>query len=458
LKVKYDVSNVKHATGAVIEISATGTQFGLANPFNNPNGTVIDANGRDTGSIQQITVAGTTGSITLNTVGTGSVHLTPAMAHVVRVIPLDGNVPVAEAGDVSYVSMDGVIPADGGYLNFGFAANVNGNDGFLTSEQYDANGNQLNSVESFRQSDNTIVSSAIESGTSDDYFVNGSGIFGNDTGLFGDGILSPPYSISFSLLNPTSGAVGSTIGIPNWQPSPIFANFAPDSTTTTPALFHMPFAYRLNLLTGTYSAPLDLSQYAQSSGNDAYNSFAANNATGDVFTEFFSLNYSPTCQPGQILYGNLNTGTAGTFPGPGFDFFQVGAIAVDSTSNKAAVFSACNGALAVIDLNSHTTSSLTAIPGMAGFLSSGVLYTTIDEAHRLVFVHSAYSPDWGVNNNSLSSVFTFDESGHYLGANENFFFYNTFFLAQANFLTVNPSTRTGYDFGPLQTQLEPFSY
>jgi hypothetical protein len=87
-----------------------------------------------------------------------------------------------------------------------------------------------------------------------------------------------------------------------------------------------------------------------------------------------------------------------------------------------------------------------------------VLYTIVDETHQLAFVHSAYAPDWGLNNNSMSTIFEFDESGHYIGQNENFFFFDTYFQAQPHFLAVNPTTRTGYDFGPLQTQLESFTY
>jgi len=63
----YDVRNVPGATGAVVEFSAPGpTPFRDYNPFNNPNGSVRDANGHDAGSVSAVALKGTHGTVTLD--------------------------------------------------------------------------------------------------------------------------------------------------------------------------------------------------------------------------------------------------------------------------------------------------------------------------------------------------------------------------------------------------------
>src|SRR3989442_14499159 len=106
------------------------------------------------------------------------------MNHVVRVLPTRAGTSAGEASEVSSITMDGVLAADGGFANNGFGIDQHGNHGFLTSEQQLANGTVLTSLETFDQSTNAILKPV---GSRKDalYYTNGWGIWGGSVGLFG---------------------------------------------------------------------------------------------------------------------------------------------------------------------------------------------------------------------------------------------------------------------------------
>jgi hypothetical protein len=109
-QVHWDVSNVPNATGAIVEISPPApNDFGSYNSFNNPNGSIPDNNGYDTGSVYKKSVSGTKGTVTLNAATT----LTPALWNTIRVIPMNGSASAGEASPVSSISEDGIVPTDG---------------------------------------------------------------------------------------------------------------------------------------------------------------------------------------------------------------------------------------------------------------------------------------------------------------------------------------------------------
>src|SRR5258708_6025180 len=201
----------------MLEVSAPGPgAFNDQNPFNNPNGTLRDRNGVDTGSIAFVALRGVNGTVTLDAKTLG---LVPTLNHVVRVVPTrsgegeDGahSTAAGEAGEVSTITMDGVLAADGGFANNGFGIDQNGNNGFLTSGQQMANGVVLTSLETFDQSTNAIVKT-VGSQQQKLYFTNGWGIWGDSVGLFGlsDQIT---FALSYNLLNSATGAIG-----PVWTP------------------------------------------------------------------------------------------------------------------------------------------------------------------------------------------------------------------------------------------------
>ena len=89
-----------------------------------------------------VPLSGVSGTTTLTP---KTLALVPSDVHLLRVIPMDGNVAAGEASDFSNISEDGIVPEDGGAVT-GLSVNSHGTDGLLTSAQVSATGEYLSSV------------------------------------------------------------------------------------------------------------------------------------------------------------------------------------------------------------------------------------------------------------------------------------------------------------------------
>jgi len=143
-----------------------------------------------------------------------ALELVPTMNHVVRVLPTSAGTAAGEASEVSSITMQGVLAADGGFANNGFGIDQHGNHGFLTSGQQLANGVVLTSIETFDQSTNAILKT-VASQQNAVYFTNGWGIWGGGVGLFGLFDLNTSAN-AYNLLDLANG----TVGRPWTPPSP----------------------------------------------------------------------------------------------------------------------------------------------------------------------------------------------------------------------------------------------
>jgi hypothetical protein len=461
-QLSYNVSNVSGATGAMLEISAAGpTEWGSYNPFNNPNGSIIDHNGTDSGSVYSAPLPGMSGTVTLSGV---HANLIPTLYETVRVIPMRGDAPAGEAGDVSTITMDGVLAADGGYINNGYGVNASGIDGFITSSQSTATGQTLTSLETFDQTSNGITKT-VESDNGSTFYTFGWGIFGNDLGLFGDQLVNPPYSTTSGLLNTVaSGSVGAA-----WTPPFPQATFALDegaanqvsdvgaflASDTSAALTDSYRMFTSNLTAGTFSSEYDVSAPIQTFGYPDYTHLSEDTntdqgvlAAGD-FTKF--------CGAPTIVTVDLKTFATDAFAGIGRGIpFGMG---VDSGTNKAAVTTVCDGGLSIYDLATKTGTEVT-LPGdrTTGFSLFNGVYVMADQTAHEFLVAQPVSGDAPTNNNALSSVLVYDESGNLLKTLERFQLNGVYLQFRYDNLQLNPSRHTGYFFGPASQELEPFSY
>ena len=459
-QLSWDVSGTENADGATLEVSAPGPgTFNDQNPFNNPNGTLRDRNGVDTGSVAFVALRGVNGTVTLNAKTLG---LVPTLNHVVRVVPTrsgegEGGAhsrAAGEAGEVSTITMDGVLAADGGFANNGFGIDQNGNRGFLTSGQQMANGAVLTSLETFDQSTNAIVKT-VASEQNKLYFTNGWGIWGGSVGLFGlsDLITS---ATSYNLLNPATGTIG-----PVWTPpSPntlviqegaanqandgaVFLAFDTTASGNTTA-------WRLltsNITGNTFGPLIDLSPTVATMGLPVFAGIGQNSSTNQAATpvgDFFNF-----CAPPTIVTADLGSGALSSFSGvtSGFPY----GMAVDSVTNKAVVPTICDGLAGIYDLGTKT--GITVQPK-----GSTNLYPAIDQTRGLIVMDQVVPFDFGVNNNAMSSAVVMDEHGNVLATLERFFFFNSFLTIGANNVQLNPATRTAWTLGPGQQQLAPFGY
>jgi hypothetical protein len=460
-QVHYDVTAVAGATGGMLEISAGGPgPWGIYNPFNNPGGSVCDNNGVDAGSVYCVPVSGTTGTVTLN--GT-AVGLVPTLNHVVRVIPMKFGSPAGEAGEVSALTMNGVLASDGGGIQNGFGISQTGSDAYLTSGQETASGELISSLDTFDQSTNAVVQT--DASTSGGlYFSEGSsGIFGGDIGLIGLENTTT-FESTYNLLDTvTSGTIGSAWTPPKAVDNGITETAENSVSDVVPMYYYDPNGktndnYRLftsDIVHNTFSPIYDISKPIETEGLPNYWGMAEDTASNYAILpgeDFFANCVSPT-----MTTVNLKTGAVDSFAGKGTGFPY--GIAIDSATNKMAVPTICDGGLTIYNLATKvgTEVLLDGNPSANGNVFSG-FYTENDSPNKRFLVEQTTAPDFGSNNNSLSRVLVYDETGHLLEKKEQFDLFGAFVTIQAHNLQVNPAHHTGYLIGPLEEQLEPFSY
>ncbi len=455
MQVSYNVGNIAGATGAMLEISAAGPgAWKIYNPFNNPSGSICDNNGVDAGSVYCVPVNGTSGTVTVSAKQAG---LVPTLNQVVRVIPMKFGAPAGEAGEVSTITMDGVFASDGGGVQNGFGVNPNGLDAYLTSGQQTASGEVITSLETFDQTNNQIIQNIASATGSLYYSVANSGIFGGDVGLFGLENVSN-FSSTYGLINTVaSGAIGTPWTPPANINNLTFSEAAENSSNDVAAIYGYDQSgapkdnYRLftsDILHNTFSSIYDISAPLQSEGLPNVWGLAENTTTntGVLPAEDFFAN----CGAPTLVTVNLANGAVGSFQGSGAGFPY--GIAIDSATNKAAVPTLCDGGLTIYDLAAKTGNEVFLPGNFNGF------YTEADSSHGKFLVAQTTAPNFGTNNNSLSRVLVYDESGNLLETKEQFDLFGAFLTIQAHNLQANPARNNAYLIGPLDQQLEPFTY
>lgn len=452
--VSWDVHGVPGATGAMLEISAAGPgEFGTYSTFNNPDGTIRDNNGIDSKSLYFARLPGADGTETLSG---ASVGLYAAMYHNVRVLPLtrDGS-PAGEASDVSTISMDGVVPSDGGFANNGFGVSQSGSDGFLTSGQQTASGQILSSVETFNQTTNAITGTAVSATNTDLYGTlsgGASGIFHGDIGLYEDKNLSTG-AFSYQTLNPVAtGTLGSAWTPPSSDVAPLAPaeNQATDTTAMLSGLSTGATVFTSNIRADTFGPGYNLNPELSSFGYPFVTGLAQDTSTNTAIigaADFTNLGPPPT-----IITVNLSDGSMSSFTGVGSGYAE--GAAVDSQTDMAIV-PASNTGIGIYNL--ATGAATDANPG-------GHIYEspTVDTSHSEFLVKEFVSPDASgntpPNNDTLSSIVVLGENGQVLRRLERFDFFNIFTTIIGHLVQVNPATGTGYTLGPGGQQLAPFSY
>lgn len=452
LQVSYDVRNVKGADGAIIEISAPGpTAFNSQNTFNNPNGSQRDANGHDSGSVLFRPVSGSHSVVTLS----GNFGLDPTMNQVLRVLATRHGVVTGEASGVSTVSMDGVRPSDGGSVAAGYGVNVDGTDGFVTSNQVTATGATLGSVESFRQSDNQITH--VVRSSRDEYLTLSTGCAGQftgDVGLYED--FDPiTGDDNFRILDPVAAGtddantwappanLGSVICGASQQDVADTAILSDISGSTTTFLVSTS-----QIAKGTFTDPIDLTPALDPNAASIPGGIGQDTAANEAIVPM--VDASNPNAPGRIVVVHLDTGQLTEFPAVN-TFFADG-VAVDSKTHEALIPS--TNTFGLYDLARQTGTSLT-------FGGSSYEHPAADPTHREFLLQEAAPPDFfgtTPNNNSTSAVDVMDEHGNLLKRIEQFNFFNVFLLDMGSYLQVSPATSTGYTLGPAGAELAPFHY
>jgi hypothetical protein len=456
--VSWNVTDVPGATGAYLEISAPGpNDFNSWAMFNNPNGTIRDDNGYDSGSVYFEPLSGTSGTTTLSAATAG---LTPTMVSQVRVLPVTSSGTAAgEASQVSTISENGVAPTDGGATVEGFGVDANSSTGFVTSNQTNGDDESQSSVETFNEQTQAITGTTLSSTGDKSYTTpidGGSGVFAGDTGLVE---VSTSNSAKYVTLQPLG-----TPGKPWTPPVSDSAILGADNQTTSSTAFGgwtygRHGVYNVNAFTsdvgaGTFGpvfkaqAPLKSFQYPDVTG------FAQDTATNTaVFNtvDFFNTGNAPT-----FVTVNLATGKIKKFAGAG-NGIPTG-LAIDSGTGMAA--NPESDGVALVNLSND--SSTLATPG--GYVYQ---HPAADTAAQEFVVQETSPPDANLeaaglgsvpNNNALSAEIVMNEQGQVVKRIEQFNFYNVFTSIAGQLTQLGPVAGQAYTTGVDGDQVQPFNY
>ncbi|MBM9509250.1 hypothetical protein [Actinacidiphila acididurans] len=453
LAVTWDVRDVPGADGAIVEVSAAGpTSTGNQNPFNNPNGSRIDANGVDTGSVYHGTVHGTQGTVTLPQ---SVLQLDTAMNHVVRVLATHNGRTTGEGSEVSMVTRDGVVPSSGGTVYSGFGVAAGGHAGFVTS-----NGAAGGTVDVFDQGTNKVtrtVASSASTYQTPGSLGAGAGLFAGDTGLYER--IDPDGSRSYHVVAPLSKGTDAGAWTPpaadvtpggGTGPLP-----APNQRTDTSSFLYgkngPTGAYRVftsNVAAGTFGPPIDVEPELSGYQYPFVTAFGADNSTGTAVlgaSDFFTY-----AGPNRFVTVAAD-GSVSSFPG--VTAGSQHGLAIDSTTHTM-LAATDDGALGLYDVGTGAGTRFT-LPG------GGYQHPVADEAHHLFVMQEVVSPGTSAgnpDNNATSAIVVVDETGKLVSRVSGFYWYNVSLPINGSFVQVDPATRTGYTPGPHGSQLSVFHY
>jgi hypothetical protein len=458
--VSWNVSHVPGAAGAYLEISAPGpNDFNSFATFNNPDGSIRDGNGYDSGSLHYARLPGTSGKVTVSSATAG---LIPTMYSNVRVLPVTASGAAAgEASDVSTISMNGVAPADGGAPVDGFGVDATGSTGFVTSNgAVSATGEPVSSVETFSQRTNAITGTVLSSTGSDSYSTlddGGAGTFAGHTGLVNDSTAS---TSSYDALHPVGTVAGP------WNPPTSNTSIQPADNQQTPTAAFGTWTnggqgvqnagvFTSNVQAGTFGPVYPIQPALAGFTLPVLSGVAQDTATGTAIvagSDFTNLSAPPT-----FITVNLASGATSSFSGVGSGIPD--GVAVDSATGTAVSPEQGNGA-GIYDL--ATGSGAMATPG-------GDIYQhpAADATHHYFVMQEVSSPDENLaapglgavpNDNALSSMVTLNEQGQLVSRAEQCNFFNVFMSIAAQATQLEPASQQGYTLGLDGDGLQPFGY
>ncbi len=475
--VGYDVRHTPGAAKAVLEISAPApTLYNTLSTFNNPNGTVRDNNGIDTGSTVYHQLPAARGTATLDAVKLG---LSTSLDYSVRIVPVDPQGrPVGQASPTSFMVLnDGLLPGQSTIEDFSVA----GPDATVVSTHTWINGMGLVADSALLRYNpatgkyGSVLASDPQGGTLYETYgtdpANNVALIGRRGLIDGNG-LSTDQSVQTYDLNTNTktsdvSVEGSQLDLQAGRVDPtrhrgaIIAWHYPDNTHSL-----IPF----DLTTNTMQPPIALDQADAPTG---YHMMDFDQATGKAVLASGGIGDCWRADPGKLVTVNLDdrsVGSAGETD-PCVSGISAGQ---DGTSSYLAT-----GGLASILLNAPDGHLLpvnegSAQPGQPIDVDTpSLLSTAVDPIHHVALVSSVTGNDvcWafkcnGYNNNPMSSISVVDlKTGKVLKKMSAFNLWGIVLpsIVDDSFTTrhsiqIDPGTRTGWTYGPGGRQLQQFSY
>ena len=464
-QVRWNVEQVAHADGALLEISSPAPTIRfLYSTFQNPNGDRRDANGGDTPSRRHLHLHGAHGTTTLDAL---ELALPTSMFYTVRVFATSGGEVIGQASPVSSLTIDDGLPPGGGEV-IDFDVPPTGRAAVTVAQSGPATlPGQLGA---------TVYWYAPRLGTYDGVLT------GDVTGATDLHVVGSDPSLGRTLV----------IGLSNIANDEYLEVFGADGSlrsrthldvSTDPYLLGArvdPRRHRAAVLgwaSSDYSdliLPLDLasgklgkaiSADVGASSKALFNGLDLDIATGRVF-------------PARILFGDLCIvmfgGShvtavdldAGTAAPVAHDASCTSGIAADQSGGSAhttigPVYSFPMfppGQTQQIDESTLATTTPRWLSGR------GALYPAVDPVNHLLLAGFMAAGDYFYDNSATSAVGVFDlATGRRLALLRDFnlvavLFGSNYFKVAARGIQLDPRTRTGWTYGPFNSEVQEFSY
>ena len=476
--VGYDVRHTPGAAKAVLEISAPApTLYYTLSTFNNPNGTVRDNNGIDTGSTIYQPLPAAKGTATFDAVRLG---LSTSLDYSLRIMPVDRRGrPVGQASPTSFLVLnDGLLPGQSTIEDFSVA----GRDTVVSTHtwmgaglvhdsallRYDPTTGAYGSVLASDPQGGTLYETYGTDAAHDVTLIGRRGLIDHNA-LSTDQSLQT-YDLRTNAKTSDASVEDSQFDLQTGRVDPtrhrgaILAWHYPDNTRKL-----IPF----DLTTNTMQPPIAVD------GPDAptpYFMMDVDRATGDAVLASGNVSGDDCWRddPGKLVTVNVDSRSVGSVGSTstcvtGLAAGQDGSSSYLSTGGLVNVaHSAPDGTLLPVDEASAQAGQpidVTATPSL--------LAPVIDPVHHVALVGSIVGDDLcftfrcnGFNNNPMSSIAVVDlNTGKVLKKISTFHLWSMVLpsihddgFSTRHGIQIDPATRTGWTYGPQGRQLQQFSY
>jgi len=403
--VSWDARGVPGATGAALEISAPGPGiYGSYNTFTNPNGTVRDHNGVDTGSVVYRQLAEPSGKLAFNALRLG---LATSLGYSVRIFATHDGRAIGQASASSYLELnDGLAPGSETVNDFSI---VPGGGSVVATNSYDAFGNVADSsLHGYDPADGSYGKTFADdpTGRTAYYLYGADPVLGRTVAVrhswLGSGQDIQIYdSVTGKRLAdlPVDGAtqyqlVGGRVD-PVRHRAVVLAHSAANGTD---------MLLPINVATGTMGTPLNVDSSSGSAG--IYTDLDIDNSTGRVvLSEANAAVESCAVRPGQATVADLATRSVAPAAAT---IGCVSGVAADQSGGSAYLtlgpLESYPDLLPLARWQTLSETSLAAGPQqMLGAVTSP-MFPVIDPVHHVALVGLLATADYRENNNTMSAV------------------------------------------------------
>lgn len=461
--VRWDARRVPGATGAALEISAPGrTIWGSINTFTNQNGDRRDDDGVDTGSILWVPLPGASGTVELDAVALG---LPSSLTYSARILATGANGVVGAASAVSGLEFDDGLAPGGAILNdFDI---VPGGGSIVATAGYDGSGNLADSaLVPYDPASGTYGTPIADDGSGRSMYF----MFGSDTSLHRTVTIRYDWFGTGQDLETYDSLTGAKLaGIPvDFATQFAIIGGRVDSTRHRAALLAQSATdfsddvLPLHTDTGALDAPVFADAGTDNRGffttldvdESSGHALLANMLWGDLCFFFGSSVTSVDLDAGQALpvapAQNCVTGLAADQEG------RLGYLTIGPMFGFPRLFPPAR--LQTFHQGSLHTSN----PSEIGPRSP--LFPVVDEKNGLLIVGFVATDDYLLDNNAMSAIGVFNaNSGSRIALFPTFNFLAQLFgsnglVGNERGIQLDPSTRTGWTYGPGGAQVQEFHY